>query len=358
MPTEPKRERRPDSIDDFDPLYRQDWDFDPLPDEELIPCCLWEYARESRTIKMAADVHWCHVRHIIHRAEYANEPDRKRADDEEANNIEARAAAARFDYDSFFDAFWNTDYPLIRIYDSVVKYVRDGAVPWQRLPRAARLELTRQTAEFGILRPLAHATVGELEAVWLKNSEWLREIRQKIRPADDDTEDAALWEETEAVTHLEDAPQSAGETTVAFTIDFTRFSDSQIVDQFRAWVRQNRPAIARSPQSILPGAPRKGKKLIEYRVALERLATMRLLHWRTPSELRSEVPDAWNRISTKERDFRREVRHVRIFFRRLFPFLPQGDVPESEQRKGVWLPPLLRIADDVAREMGIAGRSK
>jgi hypothetical protein len=174
----------------------------------------------------------------------------------------------------------------------------------------------------------------------------------------DETEEAALWEETKAVTYSDEAAQAIRETTVAFTIDFSRFSDNEILEQFRSWVAQNRPANTRSPRRILPGAPRKGKKLIEYRVALERLGTMRLLHWRTPTELRSEMPDAWKRIGAKERDFRREVRQVRIFFRRLFPFLPEDEVPESEERKGVWLPPLLRIADDVDRKMAVAGGNK
>src|SRR5438105_7278574 len=96
------KDRRSSALDDYDPLEREDWNFDTVDDSELVSCSLWEYARESRTIKMAADVHWCHVRHITHREEYADHPNRKRADDKEAKRIEARAAAARFDYDAFF----------------------------------------------------------------------------------------------------------------------------------------------------------------------------------------------------------------------------------------------------------------
>jgi len=101
-----KRERRPDVLpEDYDPLRREDWNFDLLPNEELIACRFWEYARESRTIKMAADVHWCHVRHIWHRQAYADSPHRKREDDEEAQRIERRASAAPFNYDEFFEKF-------------------------------------------------------------------------------------------------------------------------------------------------------------------------------------------------------------------------------------------------------------
>ncbi len=354
-----KVERRRDpAIDDYDPLTREDWNFDPLPDGELIACCLWEYARESRTIKMAADIHWCHVRHISYRDEYARDAARKREDDEEARHIEARTRASGFDYDSFFEGFWHTDFPLIKIYSSIVEYVREGALPWQRLSAEARSHLTKQVTDFWVLGPLAPATVGELEAVWLKNSEWLREIRQRIRPPNDDSEEAALWAESEPITLPPDEAKAPGRMTAALNVDFARFTDQEITKQFRTWLLQHRPADSKRPPQVFPGARQRGRKLIEYRVALERLGLMRLLHWRSPTELRVELPEAWKKISSKERDFRREIREARKFFRRLFPFLPATEQPESDERQGIWLPPLLRIADQVAREMGTSRGSK
>ena len=344
--------------DDYDPLKREDWDFDSVPDGELVACCFWEYARESRTIKTAAEIHWCHVRHIWHRKEYAQNPDRRREDDEEARLIEARTLAAGFDYDAFFEEFWNTEFPLIKIYDSVVKYVREGAFPWQKLPAEARRDLTKQVTDYWMLRPLAPAMVGELETIWLSNSEWLRQIRQQARSPQDDTEEAALWEESEPVVQSNDSAKAPGQTIVAFTVDFSRFTDREITQQFRIWLSEHRPADAMPPRRILPGARQKGRKLIEYRVALERVGLMRLLHWRSPTELRKELPEAWNKIHSKERDFRREIREASKFFRRLFPFLPAKERPESEERHGIWLPPLLKIADDVAREMGMSRGNK
>jgi hypothetical protein len=306
--TQAKRERRRDALrEDYDPLRREDWNFDLLPNEELIACCFWEYARESRTIKMAADVHWCHVRHIWHRQEYADSPDRKREDDEEAERIERRASAVRFNYDEFFEEFWNTEFPLIKIYDCVVKHVREGALAWQLLPTEARRDLTNQVAEYGILRPIAPATVGELETLWLRNSEWLHDLRQMDRPPYDDSEEAALWDESEPVTQA-DAAKAGGEVSAALTVDFSRFTDSEITEEFRAWLSEHRPAHCKSPTRVFPGTRQRGKKLIEYRVALERLGMMRLLHWRSPTQLRQEMPEAWKKISAKERDFRREIR--------------------------------------------------
>ena len=342
---------RDSALDNYDPLSPEDWNFDSVADGELIACCLWEYARESRTIKMAADVHWCHVRHISHREEYATNFDRRREDDEEARRINARILAAGFNYDAFCEEFWSTDFPLIKIYNSVVEYVRDGVLPWQKLRAEARSHFTKQVTDSWVLRPLAPATVGELETVWLKNGEPLLEIRQRIRPPQDDSEEAALWEECEPVTQPKDKAKAPGQMIAALTVDFCRFTDQEITEQFRLWLLEHRPADSQRPQRVFPGARRRGRKLIEYRVALERLGLMRLLHWRSPSELRDELPEAWKKIRTKERDFRREIREARKFFRRLFPFLPETERPESDERHGVWLPPLVRIADEVARNV-------
>jgi hypothetical protein len=32
-------------------VSRNDWDFDNVPDNELVACCYWEFARESRQIR-------------------------------------------------------------------------------------------------------------------------------------------------------------------------------------------------------------------------------------------------------------------------------------------------------------------
>jgi hypothetical protein len=32
-------------------LSEFDWNFDPVPDNELVACCYWEYARESEFIR-------------------------------------------------------------------------------------------------------------------------------------------------------------------------------------------------------------------------------------------------------------------------------------------------------------------
>src|SRR5439155_4890371 len=105
-----------------------------------------------------------------------------------------------------------------------------------------------------------------------------------------------------------------GRITTALTVDFSRFTDREICDAFHAWLIKARPKRWKRPRRVFPGARQKGRKLIEYRVAVERLGLMRLLHVHNPTQLREQLPDAWKKYRAKERSFRREIREARKFF--------------------------------------------
>jgi hypothetical protein len=344
-----------DCWDDWDFDSPLNWNFDSVPNDEIIGCCLWEYARESETITMMADLRWCHTRRVQHRQDYERDPNLRKEHDAEATRIEERAKRKGFDYESFSERFWETDYPLMEIYWTVTSMVSDWAFAWQQLPNQIRAKLSNEVAESRVLQPLTAATVRELEELWKTNSVQLAAVRLREGAANDDGEDAAaLWAETEAVELL---PMGDGvlkdRLTVAFTVDFSRFTDHEISDDFLAWLKQNRPPQWKIPRRIFPGARQKGRKLIEYRVAIERLGLMRLLHVHSPTSLREQVPQAWKKYRAKERSFRREIREGCKFFRRLFPFLPEQERPRSEERFGIWFPPVRRCMDEMDREMGI-----
>ncbi|MBA3353712.1 MAG: hypothetical protein H0U23_15050 [Blastocatellia bacterium] len=329
----------------------EEWNFSSIPDAEIIACCVWEYARESHTIHRHAGLHWCHVRDIWHREEYAKDAALKARHDEDEKRILACAERAGFDYAAFAEELWKTDFPLIYIYDSVLDLVRDEALPWQKLPREARAALSGQTEKRQHLNPIELSTVGELEKLWDNNSAELMEIRRQKRSPNDDGEDAALWDRTVVIeTFPTEEGFLKGRYGAAFAIDFSRFTDVEIVEGFTSWLKENRPRQWKVPSRISPGARQKGRKLIEYRVAVERLGLMRLLHWHTPREIRKELPIAWQLIRAKERSFRREVREASKFFRKLFPFLPRDERPASEERNGVWSPPIQRMLDRMDAE--------
>jgi hypothetical protein len=109
---------------------------------------------------------------------------------------------------------------MIEIYDSVLELVRDGAFPWQRLPRKVRAHLAKRAAENKYLPPLELAKVGELEKLWKTNSVDLRATRTRRKP-NDDSKDAVLWEETVLVQPFaSDEGALHGRYTAALTVDF------------------------------------------------------------------------------------------------------------------------------------------
>lgn len=338
-----------------DPDSPLNWNFDGVPEDEIVACCIWEYTRESKSIAMKADLYWCHTRHVWHRQDYELDPALRKEHDEEAARIEKCAKREGFDYDSFSDRFWKTDYPLLEIYDSVTRMVGGWAQAWQRLPKKVRSELSKQVTKSLVLQPLMAATVRELEELWKTNSVELAQVRLGQRAENDDAEAAALWAETEPIQPFATENDSSKERlTVALTVDFSRFTDQEISAEFLAWLKERRPAPWKRPRRVFPGAPQKGRKLIEYRVAVERLGLMRLLHVNSPTELRKHLPEAWKKYCGKEQSFRREIREACKFFRRLFPFLPEQERPDSEERLGIWFPPFRRCMDEMDRKRSIS----
>lgn len=330
------------------------WDFSQVPDSELIACCYWEYARESKTIKLMADLTWCSTRHIWNREAYKQNPELLKNHEESAAIIKSRAESVEFDFDAYLARFWRTDYPWLGIYDALTQYVREGAPAWQKLPKHLRNVLVQKVTETSMLHPLCMSSVGELEELWAANSAELLDVRSRVRDENDDSEFCALVADT---TPIQPSPlegkQRQEKMTAALTIDFSRYTDSEITDVFISWLKKHRPKKWRRPRRVLPGASQRGRKLVEFRVALERLGLMRLLHWHGPAEIRDQFPAAWKKYRHKENDFRREVREASKFFRALFPFLPKCERPESEERHGVWLSAMVKIAKEVEREMGL-----
>jgi hypothetical protein len=200
--------------------------------------------------------------------------------------------------------------------------------------------------------------VGELERLWNGNRAELDQAASQ--PAYDDSEDAALYAESAPVMQTPENPaEPPGKMTVAFTVDFTRFTDAEICQEMKHWLEANRPPQWKTPKRVFPVSRQRGRKRsgkqTEYRTALNRLGLMRLLHWLTPNEMRRDFPKAWRKYGPKHADFRREVRGASKFFQKLFPFLPEKERPQSEPRKGVWLSEMMKICAEVEKDLGMKG---
>lgn len=323
-------------MDMEEPLRPSEWDFRAVPEDQLICCCLWEYGRESQSLAFSAEHYRILMRRITRNKEWGGLP----ADDAKFERYEAELAerekAAGYNHSEFLGRFHGSDMGFVKYYESLSQMGGSNSKPWQLLSKATRDVFLKERDDRSAFQPCSLSLVRELEWLWLKNSEYLREVRARERPANDDSEDFALFSSTEPCdAPMEDKEKPARRKAVALTVDFSRFSDREILQQFAVWLKANRPDVWRRPKNSFPSTGR-GRKLNDYRVALERLAIMRLLHWYTPGELRRNLPAAWKLYGAKEDEFRRRIRAAQAFFREYFPFL-HPEKPVSQERFNVWL---------------------
>ncbi len=107
---------------------------------------------------------------------------------------------------------------------------------------------------------------------------------------------------------------AGGKELTVVAIQWASFTDDQIVNYFRKWVKHNRP-------EQIPAPNEQGKKLNDWRVALHRVGVMRALHVATFADHR--LPRV-----LKERG-EKHCYASRTFalrkFGTLFPFLPDSE---------------------------------
>lgn len=332
-------------LGEFEPLTRSDWDFGRVPDQQLIACCLWEYARESTSLAFASLRHRVTMRQVTGNKTWGGLPDDEAAFSQHVKKMKEEEQRAGFDYEAFLGRFWKCDEGYVQFYNTLREYGGTSSIPWRKLAADTREVFCKQLNQRSVFEPCALGHIRELELLWQANSHDLSEVRARVRPANDDSEDMVLFTPSVAVALPEENADLPSRCTIgAFTIDYSRFSDREIINALTRWVRANRPKQWRLPRNRFPVVNR-GSKLNDYRVALERLAIMRLLHWYSPRLLRLELPQAWKLYGRKEPTFRREIHAALTFYRERFPFLPKAELPASYERYSTWLRPILRSLD-------------
>lgn len=286
------------------PPPETEWNFDDVPEHELAACCLWEYARESAVFAMSSRRHGEMMKELLGRKPQSPAPDPE--------------------YEEFLEAFWNTDEGYQRFYETIRKLGGPSAPAWRKIVAARRAALSQQARMNQFCPALAPASRGNLEALWKANLVEWDSLRQQ--PGYDANDDLTGCEPS--LPHRNE-PGHAGEphgaTSVAFTIEFRRFTDQQIIEAFTTWLKTNRPDDSPAPTL-------RGRKLRDLRVALDRLGMMRLLHHFTLREMPACCPEAWKAFEGY--DWYKERRRSLATFRRLFPFLPGDDLPVSWPTKG------------------------
>jgi hypothetical protein len=306
----------------IDKLILEDWNFASVPDDELPACLLWEYGREARTFTYLDDYHEANLLitpkrwNVKSQTWIANSRDERGYAEFQLEYLKE----VGFDYEDFLQRYESFDLCYTQIYEGVKTHARPWGICWQNLPKQWREQMKKEAINPSVFGPVSLPWVIDLEALWKSNSEDLNKIRNdqtgKTDPTDD-SEDFALHSETHPLIRPKD--NSLGvEFVTALTIDFRRFTDSEIAAEFTNFLKTHRPADKPSPI-------RRGKKYSDARCSLERLGIMRALHhwqWRSP-----QFPSALK--ATGENACYKARKHAKMKFHELFPFLIEFEEPWS-----------------------------
>lgn len=304
-----------------------EWDFGGVPDEELTACCYWEYARESKFIR--------EVR------QRCCERDRKDGLPggmlhSDLQRIQSIGHAANFFLHGFFcppDGVL-PDRPPLR-FGAVHRLTGSFPRPWQTLTKPERKyrAFVPPRGNVGCMGIVPFERGLSLEAKEIVETVAARRRLRDAHNAQVRRENPELSEEALAQMDKLQFPdirpsviyESGTECTVV-RISWGVFTNEEIVQMFRKWVKANRPVD-------VPGPDDKGRnKARDWRVALERLGMMRLLHHFRLRELPTGCPQAWKLY--RRREWYKERKRAGERFRSLFPFLASSDRPLCWGTKG------------------------
>jgi hypothetical protein len=326
------------------PLSSLDWNFDAVPDNELVACCYWEYARESAFIRDTLREYrdW-----FLAGGKWDKNTGKLDANLEKIQCFGQPADV--FVRGCAFDPVrvCQSDDPKKPNYRHPDAPPITGSfpAPWQSL------SLNERT-----FRAHIRTDAEQLQIVPIKLSHWswAKEIaRECQRIADDQHEQRKIWERKylrknengnflmadDGLAPLNFEPirphmRWGVRETLMVDIAWDYFTNDEIATYFRHWVKANRPKNIMAPNS-------KGHKPKDWRANLTRLAVMRLLSQFSAFQIVSQdsFPAIWETKQfsgrkwgdfTKWCDARREAGKL---FRKLFPFLPLDEKPISWERQ-------------------------
>lgn len=300
-------------------LSVEEWSFDEnaVPPHELRACLIWESARECNELFLAE---WA--------SDLSKRAERSRWDQTLQEHVENppgdREAAIieleelNFDLDKHLQRLYSSHEAFTRFYDLVLEYARPDSDPWQLLPQDFREYATTQLGKSEVIKPLQAANLGHLEVLWKKNAAELIAIEAGEKLAA--YTDTAEMLRYEPVAPVEIPPEKGDpqmrELTVAFTVNFSLYTDNEILEALQVWLKQAR---------ICPSPVRRGKKLNDDRAALDGIGMMRALHYFSfnSPEFPQPFKNRGQRACYKGRNLALEKYHE------VLPFLPQESFPKS-----------------------------
>ncbi|HEU5069479.1 MAG TPA: hypothetical protein VFV96_03590 [Verrucomicrobiae bacterium] len=308
-------------------LLEADWHFDAVPEPELAACCYWEYARESAFIREVR-------RRCMHEQQAHGQRDKRLHED--LQRIQSLGYPAYFFLHGFFcppDGVLADALPLKL--GEVHRLTGSFPKPWQLLTKAER-EFRAYTPPRGLVDsvqllpfergiPLDAKDIVEMVA---QQRRLIDEANARARLENPELNDEVLARLGKL--RYSNVPASviygSGTEHTVVQICWGVFTNEEIIQEFRKWVKTNRP-------QDIPGPDGKGRnKARDWRVALERLGMMRLLHHFSKGELEKKSPKAWQLY--RKREWYKERKRADEMFHRLFPFLASSERPLNWPTRG------------------------
>ena len=271
-------------------LARVEWDFNAVSDDdELLPCCYWEYARESARIRA-----FCSPKDSDFFPAPEMQPEIKGPDG--GVFLKARRRLVNPARARFAQSLWIYALPVKLMLDRVFGTKADPfEKAWVNLRSSFRKAVVQELKPYFAEKP-------SLPYLPFNRCSDLRDIGL----ADENYRCAKFDEEL-------------GIERLRVEIDWGGFTDAQIVRAFKLWVANNRP-------SRVGTADERGlRKQKGYRVYLFWLGTMRLMNICPFTRIKMEIPDAWSQ--RRSEDWPRARKKAISVFKSLFPFLPEEDFP-------------------------------
>ncbi len=274
-------------------LSELDWNFDKVPDNELVACCYWEYARESARVRAAF------------------EPDDKVFFPNPTPNYVISPGGVRMKTGSvlntarsrFVAQIREVALPvLVTVHHAIDEVPSLFDLPWQELSAVVRQAVIAELAPYFAEKPgltfLPFNRCSDHRDIGLADGNY--------RCA---TFDAEL-----------------GVEYLRVEIDWRGFTDAQIIAAFKVWLAENRPA------GVGVASRRGVRKQKGYRDYLAWLGMMRLMSVCPFTSIEKEMPNAW--ACYRSADWPRARKKAADVFKGLFPFLPQEDAPIHWQTAG------------------------
>ncbi len=275
----------------FPLIDNAEWDFRELQDDEIHPCCYWEYSRESARICAffrKNDSKFFPAAPMI--------PELRGVDGNVFQKAHRSLPHGRMQFSE-----------QLRLFAEPLRFAMQRAhragltsdaldFPWSRLPRSVR-----------------RGVVDDLEPYFRKHP-WL-----SFLPFNrcSDMRDLGIANEGYRCAELDKENEIE---RLRVQIEWGAFTDAQIEHAFHIWVKENRPrGLGRASER----GQRKGQGLENQ---LKWLGMLRLLNACKPSELKKKYPEA-ARLYNERADWPRARKNANRALHEWYPFLPIQDRP-------------------------------